>query len=160
MAANQRHQDESVKSMFPRIRRALVVDDAKPMRELIRIALGSFHCRDVIEVEDGTLAFGAANIVSLEDGDLTDGSTDIVFLDWMMPMLDGIACTKLIRSGGLDGFNADVPIVMVTARTEDECERTALDAGVTVFVRKPVSLRSLSAGIAEALTKTPQKVLV
>jgi two-component system chemotaxis response regulator CheY/two-component system phosphate regulon response regulator PhoB len=56
--------------------------------------------------------------------------------------------------------NADVPIVMVTARTEDECERTALDAGVTVFVRKPVSLRSLSAGIAEALTKTPQKVLV
>ncbi len=144
--------------MFPRIRRALVVDDNKAMRELISIALGSFQCRDVIEVEDGTLSFGAANIVSLEDGELKDGSTDIVFLDWMMPMLDGIACTKLIRSGGLDGFNADVPIVMVSGRTEEDSERIAVEAGVTVFVKKPVSLRSLSAGITEALSKSPQNV--
>jgi CheY-like chemotaxis protein len=145
--------------MFPQVRRVLIVDDDKQMRELIKIALTSFRCTDIIEVEDGTLAFGAANIVSLEDGELKDGSTDMVFLDWMMPMLDGISCTKLIRSGGLDGFNADVPIVMVTAKTDDQSEQIAMAAGVTVFVRKPVSLRSLSTSIRGALAKIQGNVL-
>ncbi|CAA7620436.1 CheY-like receiver [Candidatus Terasakiella magnetica] len=144
--------------MSLRIRRALVVDDSKPMRELIQIVLKQCGCKEIIEVEDGTLAFGAANIVSLEDGDQKDGRTDIVFLDWMMPMLDGIACIKLIRSGGLDGFDANVPIIMVTGRVDDESERIALEAGATLFVRKPVTIRSLFDAITNVLSKIPQKV--
>jgi two-component system chemotaxis response regulator CheY/two-component system phosphate regulon response regulator PhoB len=144
--------------MFKRIRRALIVEDSKPMRELIRIVLVQFGCADVVEIEDGALAFGAANIVSFEDGDLRCGSTDIVFLDWMMPMLDGIGCAKLIRAGGLDGFDPDVPIVMLTARTDDDSERIALEAGVTTFVRKPITIRALAAAISDALTQTPLKI--
>ena len=140
--------------MFEKIRRALIVEDDRQMRALIRSVLKNFGCSDVIEVDDGSLAFGGANIVSIEDGAPPPNSTDIVFLDWMMPTLDGLECAKLIRSGTLDGFDAKVPIVMLTARTDEDSERRALAAGVTIFIRKPFSLRTVMVAVSEALKAT------
>ena len=145
--------------MFDKIRRALVVEDNKRMRALIRQVLRQFGCADIIKIEDGSLAFGGANIVSLEDGALRDGCTDIVFLNWTIPILDGTACTKHIRSGTLDGFDADVPIIMQTDETTGaETERHAHSIGATNFLRKPFSLRTVVVAVETALKATKRTV--
>jgi CheY-like chemotaxis protein len=133
-----------------KIRRALVFEDSKPMRDIIRIALTSCGCGEIIEVDNGALAFGSGGLVDHHDIP-TDGATDLIFMDWFMPGMDGIACTKLIRSGALDGFDAQVPIIMLTGHDTVDAERVAREAGVTAFLRKPVKMKVIFAALTQIL---------
>ncbi len=137
------------------IRRAMVVDDDKNMRKLICLALEMCGCHQVIEIDNASLFFGGAAIVNHEDGSLKDGRSDIVFLDWKMPHFDGIECAKLLRSGGLDGFNPNIPIVMLTGWKDEGVEEIAMEAGVTIFLNKPAGLKEIINAISTAVEKTP-----
>ena len=67
---------------------------------------------------------------------------DIVIADWVMPNLDGLELTRVIRQSGL---NADpyVPIIMLSGYSEPARAAKALDAGVTQFLTKPISVQAL-----------------
>ena len=112
--------------------RFLVVDDNLHMRRILRTLLHGFGARDVMEAEDG-----AAGLEMF-----SSGNPDIVFLDWEMPIFDGLELVQMIRQPGANS-NPFVPVIMLTGYTERTRVTAARDAGITEFLAKPVSAKGL-----------------
>ena len=74
---------------------------------------------------------------------------DLIVLDLMLPGLDGIGICETLRAEG-----SDVPIIMLTARVEEEDRLTGLDAGADDYVTKPFSARELAARVRAVLRRT------
>ena len=116
----------------------LVVDDESRMRKLVR----DFLVRsgyDVIEAEDGQKAL---------DIFFEDQSIALILLDVMMPKLDGYAVCKEIRS------YSKVPIIMLTARTDERDELLGFQLGVDEYIAKPFSPRVLVARVEAVLRRS------
>src|SRR5690606_3809514 len=83
---------------------------------------------------------------------------DAIILDWMIPGPDGISILKKFRQGG-----GKTPVVMLSARSRLEDLEIGLDTGSDYYVRKPVSLRELSASVRAAVrrgeSRTPGAVI-
>ena len=112
--------------------RFLVVDDNLHMRRILRTLLHGFGAREVVEAEDGASGlelFGQNN-------------PDIIFLDWEMPLFDGLELIQMIRQPG-GSSNPFVPIIMLTGHTERTRVTKARDAGITEFLAKPISAKGL-----------------
>ena len=75
---------------------------------------------------------------------------DLVVLDLMLPGLDGLEVCRQLRT------ESDVPIVMLTARVEEEDRITGLELGADDYVTKPFSPRELAARIRAVLRRTTQ----
>lgn len=120
--------------------RFLIIDDNPYVRRIIRVLLHGYGAREVLEAEDG-----AAGLESF-----SQFNPDIVIVDWEMPILDGIEVVKLIRQPN-SSRNAFVPIIMCTAHSEMRRVVQARDAGVTEFLAKPISAKSLYQRICNAV---------
>ena len=70
---------------------------------------------------------------------ITDKRYDIIFMDHMMPELDGVETTRIIRR--LLGENGQVPIIALTANAMDGTKELFLSEGMNDFVAKPIELR-------------------
>ena len=104
----------------------LIVDDEEDILDLLQYNLrrAGFETR---LARDGVEALEAAEA----------GPPDLVILDVMMPRMDGIeACRRLRQSARL----RHVPIMMLTARSEEETHVRGLDVGADIYLTKPVSL--------------------
>lgn len=112
--------------------RFLVVDDNAHMRRIVRTLLHGFGTREVYEAEDGAAGLEA----------FTSFSPDILIVDWAMPIFDGLELTQMIRQPGANG-NPWVPIILLTGHSEKKRVMEARDAGVTEFLAKPISAKSL-----------------
>lgn len=108
--------------------KVLIIEDEKNIRNIISKYLERFDIT-CIEAENGVQ--GLATYVKNKDG------IDLVLMDVMMPEMDGISCTKKIRE------ISNVPIIMLTAKSEDEDEIEALEIGVNDFITKPFNLEVL-----------------
>lgn len=64
--------------------------------------------------------------------------------------MDGITCTRHIRSGTL-GSNPAMPIIMVSGHGGEDMIQQAHEAGVDVYLTKPISIKALHAGIRQAV---------
>jgi two-component system, chemotaxis family, chemotaxis protein CheY len=111
--------------------RILVVEDNQNMRRLVRTLLSGLGCRQIFEAEDG-----AAGLELFQYH-----APDIVICDWVMPIMDGVELTRAIRRSG--HANAYVPIIVLSGYSERSRVTQARDAGVTEFIVKPVSPKSL-----------------
>ena len=120
--------------------RVLVVDDEPPIRDLCRVSL-ELRGYEVHEAIDGEEALVR----------LRDLRPDVVLLDVMMPKLDGWA-TLAAMSG--DAELCGVPVVMMTAMSDDSDRQRARDAGVASFVAKPFDPQELVDAI-QACTGRP-----
>jgi two-component system, sensor histidine kinase and response regulator len=107
----------------------LVVDDEPVNRALIRAYLAD-HGYHLIEAASGQEA--------LEIASQTD--VDLVLLDVVMPGIDGMEVTRRLRASSPDGF---LPIVLVTALTDQGSRRRGLEAGADEFLSKPVDPQEL-----------------
>ena len=76
---------------------------------------------------------------------------DLVLLDWMLPDLSGIDICKNIRK---DNSFKDLPIIMLTAKGEEEDKIKGLDSGVDDYLTKPFSFNELMARIKAVLRRT------
>ena len=112
--------------MSPRV---LVVDDEPPIRELCRVSLElrGFEVDEAVDGEDALVRLRA-------------GRPDVVLLDVMMPKLDGWATLAAIAE---DAELCDVPIVLMTALSDDADRERAKRAGVASFVAKPFDPQEL-----------------
>jgi len=122
--------------MMPNI---LVVEDEPAIRELLKINLvdAGYEVREAADAE-------AANAL------LKEALPDLVLLDWMLPGQSGLAFAKRLRA---DPRTKELPVIMVTART-DEADRVAgLEAWVDDYVTKPFSPRELKARIKSVLRR-------
>ena len=119
----------------------LVVDDEKMLRKLV----GDYLRRsgfEVIEAGDGMEA-----LHKFEE----HPETALIILDVMMPGMDGMQVTKEIRR------NSKVPIIMLTARSEEQDELTGFDLGIDEYVTKPFSPKTLVARVEAILRRTAGK---
>jgi DNA-binding response OmpR family regulator len=121
----------------------LVVDDNKQMRFLLRCLLRAGGITDVSEAETANDALGIMSCRPVE----------LIIVDWMMQPIDGLAFTRMVRWGAKSP-NPYVPLLMLTAHTETSRVAAARDAGVSGFVKKPISARVLFDRMTSALTDT------
>ena len=111
----------------------LVVEDDPTVRNLITTTLKSNDYRH-ITVSNGEAAIMAA----------TTQQPDIVFLDLGLPDLDGVEIIKRIRTW------SQMPIIVISARSEDSDKVSALDAGADDYLTKPFSVTELLARLRVA----------
>lgn len=119
----------------------LVVDDNAPMRQLIRALARAGGLYNTSEADSAPHAIEILRATPV----------DLVMVDWKMRPVDGLSFTRMIRWSS-DSPNPYVPILMLTAHTEASRVAAARDAGVTGFLKKPISTRLLFDRIASALT--------
>jgi len=110
----------------------LIVEDNKPMRSLISEVVVALGFGTVLEAAHGAAAFRL----------LQDNPVDIALVDWKMAPVDGLELTRLIRTSD-DSPDHFMPIIMVSGHSDRQHVLTARDAGVTEFIAKPVSVRTL-----------------
>lgn len=120
--------------------RFLVVEDNTHMRRIIRMLLTGFGARDVVEAEDGASGLEAFQATS----------PDIVIADWVMPIIDGLELARMLRNRD-SSTNPFVPIIMLTGHSEKKRVIEARDAGITEFLCKPISAKSLYLRIANTI---------
>lgn len=118
----------------------LVVDDEERMRKLIKDFLNNkgYH---ILEAEDGEKA--------LEVYGENQSKIMLILLDVMMPKLDGWSVLRQIRQK-----NKDVPIIMLTARGEEQDELFGFELGVDEYISKPFSPKILVARVEAILKRT------
>jgi two-component system phosphate regulon response regulator PhoB len=117
----------------------LVVEDEPGIQEVLKFNLGQ-HGHDVIVANDGEDA------MSLLRGALPD----LILLDWMLPGMSGIDVAKRVRA---DSRLRAIPIIMLTARTEERDKVQGLDIGADDYITKPFSPRELMARIKAVLRR-------
>ncbi len=120
-------------------KRILVVDDEEDILELVR-----FHL-----VKEG---FAVTGVGSGEEAlaAIKNGAWDLVVLDLMLPGIDGFTVAKRIKS---NSALAKIPIIMLTAKTEESDVVAGLEIGAEDYVTKPFSPRVLLARIRSALRR-------
>ena len=124
------------------VTRVLVVEDEVNIRELVCLHLRheGYRCD---ATGDGKTAL-----------ELTQAERfDLLVLDVMLPGLDGLSVCRAVRNGQL---NADVPILMLTARREESDKVVGLESGADDYLTKPFGVRELVAR-ARALLRRPRQ---
>ncbi len=103
----------------------LVVDDSSTMRRIIKNTLNHLGYKDLLEAEDGALAWETMT----QNADI-----GVLITDWNMPNMNGLELVKKVRA---EQKYADVPIIMVTTEGGKIEVITALKAGVNNYIVKP-----------------------
>jgi len=115
--------------------RVLIVDDNKLVRDIARSML-LYQC-DVVDV----VSSGAEAIKAVQEYPY-----DIIFMDYCMPVMDGIQTTRCIRNLEAQGLATDkprLPIIAFTAQVTKEVREQCLAAGMDDFLAKPVGINQL-----------------
>lgn len=118
----------------------LIVEDEAPIRDMIRFALERAHF-SVSEAEDTQSARLA----------LAETRPDIVLLDWMLPGMSGAEFARELRR---DELTAELPIIMVTARVDEDDRVRGLNLGADDYVTKPFSSSELVARVRAVLRRS------
>ena len=116
----------------------LVVDDEARMRKLVRDFLVKSNY-DVLEAEDGSLALD----IFYEQKDIA-----LMILDVMMPKMDGWEVCREVRQ------YSQVPIIMLTAKSDERDELQGFQLGVDEYISKPFSPKILVARVEAILRRT------
>ena len=119
----------------------LVVDDEQRMRKLIKDFLNVKGYK-ILEASDGEEA--------LNTFEINREKISLVILDVMMPKIDGWAVLRKIRQ------DSKVPVIMLTARGEEQDELFGFELGVDEYISKPFSPKILAARVSAILRRTNQ----
>jgi DNA-binding response OmpR family regulator len=127
--------------MMPK--KILIVDDEEKIRELINKYLVN-EGFEVIEAADG---YQALELAASENPDL-------IVLDWLLPGISGLEVCRQVRQ------KSAIPIIMLTAKTEEIDKLLGLELGADDYITKPFSLRELTARIRVVLRRVDPGVEV
>jgi two-component system phosphate regulon response regulator PhoB len=99
---------------------------------------------DLLEAEDGRSLWQV----------LDTHKPDLILMDWMLPDTDGIRLTKRLKQ---EELFAEIPIIMLTARSEESDKVLGLDAGADDYIVKPFSPNELLARIRAVLRRSEKQ---
>ena len=118
----------------------LVVDDEPAIREMIEFTLSQagFSCAQAADTDEA-------------EAEILHEPPDLIVLDWMLPGQSGIDFARRLRR---DEVTRSIPIIMVTARGEEEDRVRGLRLGADDYVTKPFSSRELVARVEAVLRRT------
>jgi two-component system phosphate regulon response regulator PhoB len=127
----------------------LIIDDEAAIRDMVSIAMevAGFTCLQAENARDGHAM-------------IIDENPDLVLLDWMMPATSGM---ELLRRLKRDELTAKVPVIMLTAKTDEDNMVQGLEGGADDYVTKPFSPRELVARVKAVLRRkepaTPEDII-
>ena len=133
-------ENPSQASVVQRRFHVLVVDDQPDMLKLVARALEDEHCT-VSRATNGPEALGMIDL----------HLPDLVVLDYKMTGMDGLAVMKTLRS---KPETRCLPVLMLTAMTDEPSTRAGFEAGVTDYVTKPFSIPQLTSRVRACLART------
>ncbi len=117
--------------------RILVVEDNGNIRKLLMNILKSMGFNNLTEADNGLAAWEK----------IQGAKFDLVMTDWMMPEMDGLELLKKIRNES-DELK-EIPILMITATDKQEDVAEAAKSGVSGYIVKPFSVKTILAKINE-----------
>jgi two-component system phosphate regulon response regulator PhoB len=120
--------------------RILVVEDEPAIREMLGFSLtkAGFRFEEAADAEQALLA-------------IATNPPDLVILDWMLPGMSGVDLARRLRR---DELTAELPVILLTARTEENDRIRGLEVGADDYITKPFSPRELIARINAVLRRT------
>lgn len=121
----------------------LIVDDESSIREMIAVALEMADYR-VLEADNAQDAHAI----------VVDEKPDLLLLDWMMPGTSGLELARRLKR---DETTAEIPIILLTAKGEEDNKIQGLEAGADDYITKPFSPRELVARLKAVLRRTTPK---
>ncbi len=123
----------------------LIVDDETAIRDMLRVALemADYHC---LEAADAQSAHSL----------IIDQKPDLVLLDWMLPGTSGIELARRLKR---DEVTAAIPLIMLTAKGEEDNKIQGLEVGADDYITKPFSPRELVARLKAVLRRTDTSVV-
>ena len=121
----------------------LIVDDEAPIREMIAVALemAGYDCQ---EAENAQQAHAM----------IVDRKPDLILLDWMLPGTSGIELARRLKR---DELTDSIPIIMLTAKGEEDNKIQGLEVGADDYITKPFSPRELVARLKAVLRRTANR---
>jgi CheY-like chemotaxis protein len=124
----------SVKEMASRLSQigVLIADDDRRISLIVRKVLESLGFNNIYVTRDGTQALQM----------IRSEKIDMIITDWQMSPMDGISLVKYLRTMD-DSPNRFIPIIMLTGNADRNQVEFARDVGVTEFVVKPFSAKTL-----------------
>jgi len=124
--------------------RILIVEDEEGIREMLGYALG----------KEG-FVFDEADSVDTARLLVEKEAPDLILMDWMLPGMSGLDYAKKLRK---NPETREIPIIMLTARTEEADKIRGLDCGADDYITKPFSTRELVARINAVLRRSRAEV--
>ena len=121
-------------------KQVLIVDDEPAIREMIAVAL-EMADYDYLEAGDAREAHSI----------IIDSKPDLILLDWMLPGTSGIELARRLKR---DQITAEIPLIMLTAKTEEDNKVRGLEVGADDYITKPFSPRELVARLKAVLRRT------
>jgi len=124
----------------------LAVEDEEAIRDMLRFSLE----------RDGHIVIAVPSVASAKSV-LAENNIDIALIDWMLPGGSGL---ELVRSIRASDTNRALPIIMLTARTDEDDIAAGLDAGADDYVTKPFSPKELNSRINALLRRSKDQLSV
>jgi two-component system phosphate regulon response regulator PhoB len=123
----------------------LVVEDETPIREMITFVLeqNGFNSVEAVDIREAKEK-------------IVEPYPDLILLDWMLPGGSGVKLAKELKQGE---YSRNIPIIMLTARADEDDKVMGLDAGVDDYVTKPFSPKELIARIKAVIRRVSPTLL-
>lgn len=120
-------------------RTILVVEDDHAIREMIAFSLkrAGFRCVEAADVSAARCA-------------IADDHPDLILLDWMLPDVSGMELARALRR---EELLREIPIIMLTARADEDDKVRGFESGADDYITKPFSARELVARISAVLRR-------
>ncbi|MDP2177986.1 phosphate regulon transcriptional regulator PhoB [Methylicorpusculum sp.] len=117
----------------------LVVEDEDAIRDMLVMVLeqAGFHATGISDAEQANKS-------------LSDHQPDLILLDWMLPGMSGVEWARRLKK---DQFCREIPIILLTARGEEEDKVRGLEIGADDYMTKPFSPKELVARIRAVLRR-------
>lgn len=124
----------------------LIIEDEEAIRDMVRMTLE----RESYQVLDCETAEEAQRL-------LADNTIHLLLLDWMLPGISGIDFAKQLRA---QGNLTKLPIILLTAKAEEEDKLSGFEAGADDYISKPFSLKEMLARVQSVLKRSyPEELL-
>ena len=121
--------------------RILVIEDEAVLAQIIRLLLEP-QGHDVLIADDGSRGFAAAQRQAV----------DLIVLDLMMPVMDGFSMLEALRG---NERTASIPVMVLSARSDDETQRRCHEFGVETYLQKPFESEDLIQAVENLVASPP-----